>query len=76
MLRDLAEQGGRRLLTAFGVVWGWGSDSGQGCGHTMQSRLPLLGYLGVALLNSCPPDDTDLFWASWRDISVFLRGSP
>ncbi|CAE7393110.1 unnamed protein product [Symbiodinium microadriaticum] len=38
MLRDLAEQGGRRL--------------------------PLLGYLGVALLNSCPPDDTDLFWDS------------
>eukprot|EP00439_Symbiodinium_sp_Y106_P073795 s1310_g13.t13 len=38
MLRDLAEQAGRRL--------------------------PLLGYLGVALLNSCPPDDTDLFWDS------------
>ncbi|CAE7239095.1 unnamed protein product [Symbiodinium sp. CCMP2456] len=38
MLRDLAEQSGRRL--------------------------PLLGYLGVALLNSCPPDDTDLFWDS------------
>ncbi|CAK9009437.1 unnamed protein product [Durusdinium trenchii] len=25
-------------------------------------RLPLLGYLGVALLNNCPPDDMDLFW--------------
>eukprot|EP00930_Biecheleria_cincta_P100925 TRINITY_DN92543_c0_g1_i1.p1 TRINITY_DN92543_c0_g1~~TRINITY_DN92543_c0_g1_i1.p1 ORF type:complete len:527 (-),score=77.20 TRINITY_DN92543_c0_g1_i1:33-1514(-) len=27
-------------------------------------RLPILGYLGVALLNSCPPDDIDTFWSS------------
>jgi len=29
-----------------------------GFGHT----LPLLGYLGVALLNSCPPEDVPIFW--------------
>lgn len=25
-------------------------------------KLPLLGYLGVALLNSCPPQDLNVFW--------------
>lgn len=28
-------------------------------------NLSLLGYLGVALLNSCPPEDLGLFWKSF-----------
>lgn len=30
-------------------------------------RLPLLGYLGVALLNSCPPQDLNVFWRALRE---------
>eukprot|EP00429_Kryptoperidinium_foliaceum_P062109 CAMPEP_0176083718 /NCGR_PEP_ID=MMETSP0120_2-20121206/41888_1 /TAXON_ID=160619 /ORGANISM="Kryptoperidinium foliaceum, Strain CCMP 1326" /LENGTH=484 /DNA_ID=CAMNT_0017417509 /DNA_START=60 /DNA_END=1510 /DNA_ORIENTATION=+ len=30
--------------------------------------LPLLGYFGVALLNSCPPEDIDIFWDSFSQV--------
>jgi len=45
-----------------------------GCLMMLQSArargktLPLLGYLGVALLNNCPPDDLDTFWQSLVDL--------
>ena len=29
---------------------------------------PLLGYLGVALLNNCPPEDMDVFWQSLMEL--------
>mmetsp|Transcript_44922 Transcript_44922/g.101686 ORF Transcript_44922/g.101686 Transcript_44922/m.101686 type:complete len:424 (+) Transcript_44922:945-2216(+) len=28
--------------------------------------MPLLGYLGVALLNNCPPEDVKRFWAAFE----------
>lgn len=35
-------------------------------------RLPILGYFGVALLNSCPPDDLANFWAAFA--KLYQRG--
>ncbi len=39
--------------------------------HSAKARgrkLPLLGYLGVALLNNCPPEDMDIFWQSLMEL--------
>eukprot|EP00438_Fugacium_kawagutii_P011261 Skav224325 [mRNA] locus=scaffold1353:42774:70462:- [translate_table: standard] len=39
--------------------------------HSARARgkvLPLLGYLGVALLNNCPPEDLDTFWQSLMEL--------
>jgi len=35
--------------------------------------LPLIGYLGVALLNSCPPEDVPTFWRSLAALGPFSR---
>lgn len=32
--------------------------------------LPLLGYLGVALLNGCPPADVPMFWRSFSSLML------
>lgn len=39
--------------------------------HSARARgkvLPLLGYLGVALLNNCPPEDLNTFWQSLMEL--------
>eukprot|EP00434_Breviolum_minutum_P005952 symbB.v1.2.005249.t1/scaffold304.1/size234131/8 len=39
--------------------------------HSAKARgqiKPLLGYLGVALLNNCPPEDMDVFWQSLMEL--------
>merc|ERR1712232_330905 len=31
-------------------------------------QLPVLGYIGVALLNGCPPENVDRFWKHFGEL--------
>jgi len=42
--------------------------------HLQGRQLPILGYLGVALLNSCPPEDVAQFWMEFAAVTSDRSG--